>query len=151
MTADCLPVLMCDDQGSVVAAAHAGWRGLCEGVIEQTVHGMNVDTAKLMVWLGPAIGPRIFEVGEEVRAEFMSRQPEAGDAFTPAPLTGKGTSAEGNKWLADIFQLARLRLHALGITRIYGGNQCTYTDKKRFFSYRRDGVTGRMGTFIWLE
>jgi YfiH family protein len=142
MTADCLPVLLCDKQGSVVGAVHAGWRGLCDGVIEQTVHAMNAPPQTLIAWLGPAIGPQAFEVGEEVRAAFMAKQPEAAIAFAP------GVSG---KWLADIYQLARLRLNALGITRIYGGGLCTYTDHERFFSYRRDGVTGRMGTFIWIE
>jgi len=155
MTADCLPVLLCDEQGSVVAAAHAGWRGLCDGVIEQTVRAMNVPPPSLMAWLGPAIGPHAFEVGEEVRAAFVAQQPEAAAAFIPSPrpLAGEGGAlapGEGNKWLADIYQLARQRLHALGITRIYGGDLCTHTDHQRFFSYRRDGQTGRMGTFIWI-
>ena len=166
MTADCLPVLLCNDSGTVVGAAHAGWRGLCDGVIEQAVHAMKVPPATLMAWLGPAIGAQAFEVGEEVRAAFVARQPEAAAAFTPSPLRGAPKAGnplsakadaelsqgggEGEKWLADIHQLARLRLQALGITRIYGGGLCTYTDSARFFSYRRDGVTGRMGTFIWL-
>ncbi len=142
MTADCLPVLLCDEQGTVVGAAHAGWRGLCDGVIEATVRAMQVPPPALMVWLGPAIGPAAFEVGDEVRAAFVAQQPQAAAAF----VAGK----EG-KWLADLYQLARLRLQALGITRIYGGDQCTYSDEQRFYSYRRDGVTGRMGTFIWLK
>ena len=142
MTADCLPVLLCDEQGSVVGAVHAGWRGLCDGVIEQTVRTMKVQPAALMAWLGPAIGSQKFEVGDEVRAAFIAEQPQAAVAFV-ACTTGK--------YLADIYQLARLRLNALGITRIYGGGSCTYIDQERFFSYRRDGVTGRMGTFIWLE
>ncbi|MDE2117113.1 MAG: peptidoglycan editing factor PgeF [Betaproteobacteria bacterium] len=142
MTADCLPVLLCDAQGSVVGAAHAGWRGLCDGIIESTVRAMNVPPQTLMAWLGPAIGPSAFEVGEEVRAAFIAQQPQAAAAFVPG-IAGK--------WHADIYQLARLRLNALGITRIYGGGLCTHTDRVRFFSYRRDGVTGRMGTFIWLE
>ena len=144
MTADCLPVLLCDDKGSVVGAAHAGWRGLCDGVIEQTVQAMKVPPNSLMAWLGPAIGAQVFEVGEEVRAAFIAAQPQAVSAFTPSPLKREG------KWLADIYQLARLRLQALGITRIYGGGLCTYAARANFFSYRRDGVTGRMGTFIWL-
>jgi hypothetical protein len=142
MTADCLPLLLCDDAGSVVGAAHAGWRGLCDGVIEQTVRAMQVPPYTLMAWLGPAIGPQSFEVGDEVRTAFIAVQPQAVTAFT---------AGASGKWLADIYQLARQRLNALGITRIYGGNLCTYTDRARFFSYRRDGVTGRMGTFIWLE
>lgn len=141
LTADCLPVLLCDEQGSVVGAAHAGWRGLCDGVIEQTVNSMKVPPPSLMAWLGPAIGPLVFEVGDEVRAAFVARQAEASAAFAPG-IAGK--------WLADIPLLARLRLNALGITHIYGGGLCTYTDPDRFFSYRRDGTTGRMGTFIWL-
>ncbi len=158
MTADCLPILLCDDQGCVVGAAHAGWRGLCAGVIEATVQSMNVSAANVMAWLGPAIGQQSFEVGEEVRAAFMAQDARAAAAFTPstAPKVGNPHPTFGwaeltpGKWQADIYQLARLRLNALGITRIYGGNFCTYTDSARFFSYRRDGVTGRMGTFIWL-
>lgn len=142
MTADCLPILLCDEKGSVVGAAHAGWRGLCDGVIEATVSAMQVPASTLMAWLGPAIGPDKFEVGDEVRAAFVARQPQAAAAFVAA--------AEG-KWMADIYQLARMRLYALGIKRIYGGELCTYRDAERFYSYRRDGVTGRMGTFIWLS
>jgi hypothetical protein len=142
MTADCLPLLLCDDQGSVVAAAHAGWRGLCDGVIEQTVRAMKVPANSLMAWLGPAIGAAVFEVGDEVRAAFVAHQPHAAAAFV---------AGAGGKWMADIYQLARLRLQALGIQRIYGGGLCTYSDPERFYSYRRDGATGRMGTFIWLS
>jgi len=142
MTADCLPVLLCDQQGSVVGAAHAGWRGLCNGVIEQTVRSMQVPPQSLMAWLGPAIGLGVFEVGDEVRAAFVDKQPEAAIAFVPGK-TGK--------WLADLYQLARQRLHRLGIVQIYGGDLCTFNDPERFFSYRRDGVTGRMGSFIWLD
>jgi polyphenol oxidase len=141
MTADCLPVLLCDEAGTVVAAVHAGWRGLCDGVIEATVREMGVAPQQMMAWLGPAIGPQAFEVGEEVRAAFMAHAADAALAFAPG--------AEG-KYLADIVLLARQRLTALGIARIYGGTFCTYQQKERFFSYRRDGATGRMGTFIWL-
>ena len=142
MTADCLPVLLCNEQGSVVAAVHAGWRGLCDGVIEQAVRAMDVLPQTLMAWLGPAIGPHAFEVGNEVRDAFVVRQPQAAAAFLPG-VPGK--------WLADLCRLARLRLNALGVTRVHGGGWCTYNERERFFSYRRDGVTGRMGTFIWLE
>jgi YfiH family protein len=142
LTADCLPVLLCDQRGRVVGAAHAGWRGLCEGVIEQTVAAMRVPPQSLLAWLGPSIGRHQFEVGEEVRAAFLARQPESLTAFTPGTISGK--------YYADLCQLARLRLHALGITHIYGGEFCTCTDQDRFFSYRRDGATGRMGTFIWI-
>lgn len=141
MTADCLPILLCDDKGTVVGAVHAGWRGLCDGVIEATVSAMIVPSATLMAWLGPAIGPGEFEVGDEVRSAFVAQQPQAAAAFMPG---------NNGKWLADLYQLARLRLNALGITRIYGGGLCTYREPERFYSYRRDGVTGRMGTFIWL-
>lgn len=143
MTADCLPVLLCDEQGTVVGAAHAGWRGLCNGVIEATVLAMGVAPQNLMVWMGPAISQAAFEVGEEVRAAFIAAQPQAEAAFV--------LSAGGNgKWLADLPALARLRLEKLGVTKIYGGNYCTWRERERFFSYRRDGATGRMGTFIWL-
>lgn len=141
MTADCLPVLLCDKQGGVVGAAHAGWKGLATGVIEATVQAMNVTPQNLMAWLGPAISQQAFEVGEEVRAAFVAVQPQAVSAFIPG---------QNGKWLADIYALARLRLNALGITQIYGGNHCTYSESDTFFSYRRDGITGRMGTFIWL-
>lgn len=141
MTADCLPILLCDEKGSVVGAAHAGWRGLCDGVIEATVREMKVPASSLMAWLGPAIGPAAFEVGAEVCAGFVEKQAQAEASFVPG--------APG-KWMADIFQLATLRLHALGITRIHGGGMCTYSEPERFYSYRRDGETGRMATMIWL-
>lgn len=145
MTADCLPVLLCDQAGTVVAAAHAGWRGLADGVIETTVKAMNVTPSSLMAWLGPAIGSQAFEVGDDVRDAFISHDPKAITAFTlhPSPFTS-------NKYLADIYQLARQRLNALGITQLYGGGLCTYTDQERFFSFRRDGATGRMASLIWL-
>ena len=141
MTADCLPILLCDQAGSVVAAAHAGWRGLLDGVIEQTVAGMGVPPATLIAWLGPAIGPTCFEVGDEVRAAFVSKSAEAASAFV---ALGQG------KWLADIYQLARQRLNGLGVFDISGGDACTVSEPKRYFSYRRDGVTGRMASLIWL-
>lgn len=141
MTADCLPVLLCDKQGSVVGAAHAGWKGLAAGVIEATIRAMNVEPKKLMVWLGPAISQLVFEVGDEVRAIFVEADPQAAAAFL---------ADQQGKWMADIYALARLRLNAAGVTQIYGGDYCTYCEREKFFSYRRDGVTGRMGTFIWL-
>lgn len=142
MTADCLPVLLCDQQGTVVGAVHAGWKGLAAGVIEATVQTMNVPAQNLMAWLGPAISQPAFEVGAEVREVFIAADPKAESAFV---------AGQGGKWLADIYALARIRLNALGITQIYGSDYCTYKDTQRFFSYRRDGVTGRIGTFIWLE
>ncbi len=152
MTADCLPVLLCDEAGTVVGAVHAGWKGLAAGVIESTVKAMDVAPQELMAWFGPAIGPEAFEVGEDVRAAFMAHDDKAAEAFkpTPSPLMGEG-GGEGGKYNADIYLLGRQRLNSLGITRIHGGNYCTYHQKDKFFSYRRDGVTGRMGTFIWLN
>lgn len=140
MTADCLPVLFCDNKGQQVAAAHAGWRGLCDGVIEQTLK-LFQNPHDVMVWLGPAIGPATFEVGAEVRAAFMAHNAGANRAFVP---TGQG------KYLADIYLLARQRLVAAGVTQIYGGNYCTVSQSQQFFSYRRDGQTGRMASLIWL-
>ena len=142
LTADCLPVLFCDDAGTVVGAAHAGWRGLLAGVLENTVKAMNRPSQQLMAWMGPAIGPRAFEVGAEVREAFISHDPLAAAAFLPA--------APG-KYMADIYMLARQRLQANGVVRIYGGEHCTVSDAKRFYSYRRDGVTGRMASLIWLQ
>lgn len=142
MTADCLPVLLCDTQGSVVGAAHAGWKGLAAGVIEATVQAMEATPQNLMAWLGPAISQPAFEVGEDVRVVFVDADPQSSMAFIPG---------KSGKWLADIYKLARLRLNALGITQVYGGDFCTYRDSERFFSYRRDGATGRTGTFIWLD
>jgi YfiH family protein len=144
MTADCLPVLLCDTAGTVVGAVHAGWRGLAEGVIENTVDAMRqAGASEITAWLGPAIGPQAFEVGSEVREAFISRQPEAASAFL-------STAAQG-KYLADIYALARLRLQAVNIDKVYGGGFCTFTDSSRFYSYRRDKATGRMATLIWLK
>lgn len=141
MTADCLPVLLCDHAGTVVAAVHAGWRSLCDGVIEATVAAMPVPADQLMAWLGPAIGPEAFEVGGEVRAQFMAKDAQAEFAF----------QAKGDKWLSDLYTIARQRLQRLGVTQVYGGGHCTFSEPKTFFSFRRDGDTGRMGSFIWLE
>lgn len=141
MTADCLPVLLCDQAGTAVAAIHAGWRSLCDGVIEATVAAMPVQASQLMAWLGPAIGPEAFEVGGEVRAQFIAQDAQAELAFNP----------KGDKWLGDLYAIARQRLQTLGITQVYGGGRCTYNEPETFFSYRRDGDTGRMGCFIWLE
>ncbi len=141
MTADCLPLLFCNRQGTVVAAAHAGWRGLLDGVIEATLLRMGVAATDLLVWLGPAIGPSAFEVGNEVRDAFIAHDAVAAAAFKPSP---------GGRWLADIYQLARQRLEVVGVTAVYGGGCCTYSDTERFYSYRRDGVTGRMASLIWI-
>lgn len=143
LTADCLPVLLCDRTGSVVAAAHAGWRGLAGGVLEATVAAMQVPPEEILVWMGAAIGPQAFEVGDEVREAFVAQHQAAAVAFASQPTPGK--------WLADIYQLARIRLGHAGIQAIYGGGRCTFSEADSFFSYRRDGVTGRMASLIWLE
>ena len=146
MTADCLPVLLCDEAGTVVAAVHAGWKGLLDGVIESAINSMqlampNLAIQSLMAWLGPAIGPQAFEVGAEVREAFIMKDANAALAFE---------SIGSEKWLGNIYQLARQRLNKIGVSQIYGGDLCTYTDAVQFFSYRRDIVTGRMASIIWL-
>jgi hypothetical protein len=140
LTADCLPVLLCDMAGSVVAAAHAGWRGLAAGIIESTVRSLDVPGEQIMAWLGPAIGPDNFEVGDEVREAFVSRDPQAASAFA---------QRSNGQWLCDIYQLAQQRLAVLGVCRIASADFCTVRDAERFYSYRRDGVTGRMASLIW--
>ena len=140
--ADCLPVLLADDAASVVGAAHAGWRGLAAGVIEATLDEMRVPGSRLMAWLGPAIGPKAYEVGEEVRAAFLARDARAEAAFAP--------NRPGH-WLLDLYAVARQRLAARGVTRVYGGNLCTYSDPARFPSYRRDRTRERIAAFVWLE
>ena len=139
--ADCMPVLFASRDGSAVAAAHAGWRGLAGGVLEATVARLGVAPGKLIAWLGPAIGPRHFEVGGEVRAAFLRHDAGAADAFH--------ANARG-RWQCDLGTLARRRLGALGVTAVFGGGWCTYADATRFFSYRRDGQCGRMAALIWL-
>lgn len=149
MTADCLPVLFASDDGQIIGAAHAGWRGLVDGVLERTVQVMaeqGADVAGIHVWLGAAIGPDRFEVGQDVLDEFVDKTPAAaGEVHSHfKPHTD-------DKYLADIYGLARARLHALGITRISGGERCTVDDAERFYSYRRDKVTGRMASMIWMD
>lgn len=143
MTADCLPVFFTDKQGQKVAVAHAGWRGLLDGVLENTLEIFN-DPEDVFVWFGPAIGPSAFEVGEEVLEQFAAKQPESKTAF--APVQGKL-----GKYLANIYKLAEMRLKRAGVSEISGCDLCTYTDQERFFSYRRDGKTGRMASLIWIE
>lgn len=142
LTADCLPVLFCDPSNGRVAAAHAGWRGLADGVLEQVVAQFG-NPACVLAWLGPAIGPDQFEVGPEVREAFLLNDPLAAGAFVPSPRT------DGH-YLADIYELARQRLAAAGVLQVYGGEFCTVTDQDRFFSYRRDGRTGRMASLIYI-
>jgi YfiH family protein len=142
MTADCLPALFCNRAGTRVAAAHAGWRGLAAGVLEAAVESLETEPADVLVWLGPAIGPQAFEVGPEVREAFVQQLPSTAQAFVPSRNPGK--------FMADIYQLARLRLAARGVTAVYGGGFCTVSDP-RFFSYRRSPCTGRFASLIWLE
>lgn len=142
LTADCLPLLFCAEDASVVAAAHAGWRGLAAGVIEACVAAMEVEPGRLLAWLGPAIGPSAYKVGGEVRDAFCRLDAVAEQAFQPQ---GK------DKWLCDLVLLARQRLAKLGVRRVSGGEWCTFSDAGRFYSYRRDGITGRFASLIWLE
>jgi YfiH family protein len=139
--ADCMPVLFADDAGSVVGAAHAGWRGLAAGVLEATVRELRVPSRGIVAWLGPAIGPKVYEVGDEVRNAFMRSDPAAEVAFT---------ATRAGHWLLDLYAVARQRLASQGIERVFGGGYCTYSDPQRFYSYRRDGTSGRMAAFIWL-
>jgi len=139
-TADCLPVLFASLDGQVVAAAHAGWRGLAGGVLEATLQTLGHPPEKVTAWLGPAIGPDAFEVGPEVRATFVADQADAAAAFR---------AGTGDRWFADIYRLARLRLERAGLREIHGGGRCTHAEPETFFSYRRDGTCGRMATLIW--
>ncbi len=143
MTADCLPVLFASADGKQVAAAHAGWRGLLNGVLEATL-GTFDQPADVKAWLGPAIGPLAFEVGPEVRAAFMAHTPEAEICFQPSPM-------HSDRWLANLYALAEQRLHAAGVDSISGGNHCTFTEQSLFYSYRRENRTGRMASLIWIE
>ncbi len=145
MVADCLPVFLCDTAGSAVGIAHAGWRGLSGGIIERTIAAMERKSDELMAWLGPAIGPQHFEVGVDVYEAFVRHDAQAEHAFVP--ISGSGQQ----KWLVDIFLLACQRLAKQGVSRVYGGGICTFSDPERFFSYRRDGETGRMAALIWME
>jgi polyphenol oxidase len=134
--ADCMPVLLADETGTVIGAAHAGWRGLSAGVLEATLEAMQVPGEKIIAWLGPAIGPKVYEVGDEVRAAFKEK-----DAFSPT---------RPGHWLLDLYAVARQRLRRRGVERIFGGGYCTYSDAARFYSYRRDGTSGRMAAYLWL-
>ena len=139
MTADCLPVLLCSISGDEVAAVHGGWRGLAQGILANTVSHFQAPASDIIAWLGPAIGPLQFEVGQEVKECFCSQNPEHQQAFT----------AKHEKYMADIYLLARQQLAQLGVVKMYGGEHCTVTEKSQFFSYRRDGQTGRMASLIW--
>ena len=144
MTADCLPLLITDRQGSCIAAVHAGWRGLYDGIIEATIKKLPVVPESLLVWLGPAIGANVYEVGKEVYDAFTLSEDadEAKRAFT---------SVSEEHWLFDIYHMAKLRLNKIGVKQIYGGDRCTLSEEEQFFSYRGDGVTGRMASLIWIE
>jgi YfiH family protein len=143
MTADCLPVFFSDSAGSKVAVAHAGWRGLLNGVLENTL-SLYPDPSDVHVWFGPAIGPDAFEVGAEVREQFCDNSREASEAFKPVDSTH-------NKYLANIYELAAMRLRSQGVVNVSSSDLCTYSDSERFYSYRRDGQTGRLASLIWIE
>lgn len=160
MTADCLPVVFCSKTGDEVAVAHAGWRGLANGVLEQTLKQFKSPASEIMAWLGPAIGADQFEVGPEVRSAFLSFTHDLDvlgkieSAFTATPNAHSNSIGPGShkhKYLADIFALARIRLNAFGISAIYGGGDCTVSQPDKYYSYRRDGKTGRMATLVWLD
>ncbi len=142
LTADCLPLLLCERHGHSVAALHCGWRGLAAGIIEQALVTLAAAGDEFLAWLGPAIGPAAFVVGEEVRQAFVDHDPAATAAFT---------AGAAGRWHADLYALARQRLAAHGVQQVYGGERCTWHEQDEFFSYRRDGVTGRMATLIWME
>jgi YfiH family protein len=142
LTADCLPILICNRTGTEIAAIHAGWRGLAAGIIENTLAKLTSPTCELMAWLGPAIGPSAFEVGAEVYEAFNRQNPSNCQAFSPV---------RSERWYADLFGLAKLALARLGLTAVYGGQYCTYSDAELFFSYRRDGQTGRLASLIWFD
>lgn len=142
LSADCLPVLLCADDGTEVAALHAGWRGLAQGVIEATLRKMDTAPSRLLAWLGPAAGPDAYEVGTEVHEAFVAGSARAGSAFVPT---------RPGHWLADLPQLARQRLQDAGVERVYGGTECTLSQPAQFFSHRRDGPSGRMASLVWIE
>ena len=141
MAADCMPLLFASDGAEVVAIAHAGWRGLCTGVIEATVGAMGVSAARILAWLGPAIGPDAYEIGEEVRDAFIERDARAAAAFRPT---------RPGHWRLDLYAVARQRLASSGVTRVFGGGLCTASDGARFFSFRRDRASERMAAAVWL-
>lgn len=144
LTADCLPVFFCNQEGTQVAVAHAGWRGLVAGILEATLDKFAYANSHILAWLGPAIGPEKFEVGSEVRDIFIKCSSAAESAFRP-------NKANPGHWFADLYQLARIRLAESGVREVSGGNFCTYSESERFYSYRRDGQTGRMASLIWLK
>jgi YfiH family protein len=143
LTADCLPLLLCDTTGKIIGAVHCGWRGIANGIIENALNAIRLNTTNdILAWLGPAIGQNHFEVGDEVRDQFLKHNLSASNAFIPGKQPGK--------WMANLYTLASMRLREMGVKQIYGGDYCTYTDANQFYSYRRDKETGRMATLIWL-
>lgn len=142
MAADCMPVLLAQDGGEAVGIAHAGWRGLCAGVIEATIAAMGAPPERVVAWLGPAIGPDAYEVGEEVRAAFVDRDARAASAFR---------ATRSGHWNLDLYAIARQRLAAHGVPQVFGGRFCTASDTARFFSYRRDKASERMAAAIWIQ
>ena len=144
LTADCMPLLFCSSKGDEVAAAHAGWRGLCNGILEETVKKFSCKPSEIMVWMGPAISAKKYEVGEEIKKQFEVIDPEAKSAF-------KLINIPEQKYLADLYLIAKQRLNSIGVNKIFGGDYCTYTEQDKFFSYRRENRTGRMASMIWFE
>lgn len=142
LAADCLPVFLCDEAGTVVAVAHAGWRGLAGGVLENTVRAMDAGQRRLLAWIGPGIAGAAYEVGAEVREAFVANEAADADAFQPT---------RPGHWLADLPLLARRRLARLGVADAGGGTLCTHADARRFYSFRRDGATGRFASLIWIQ
>jgi len=142
LTADCLPVLFCNREGTEIAAAHAGWRGLANGMLESTVRAMKSEPESIIAWLGPAAGPSSYEIGAEVRDAFVMHDPHAEIAFVPT---------RADHWSMDMYRLARMRLQAVGVTKTYGGDHCTISEPENFFSHRRDRQTGRMASIIWMS
>ena len=150
LTADCLPVLLCNQSGTQVAAAHAGWRGLCGGILRKTVATFKHSPGQVMAYLGPAIGPQVFEVGGEVLQAFLSRAQNQSHQLAIRKAFNAVDGSEG-KYLADLYALARAELSASGVTDIYGGNCCSYSDSEHFYSFRREPKTGRNASLIWLQ
>ncbi len=144
LTADCMPIFICDRRSTRIGILHGGWRGLATGLIEEGLRKIQLPTANLLAWLGPAIGPSAYEVGDEVRQAFLRQDREFAGAFTPVP------NRQG-RWLADLYHIARRRLRAQGVQEIYGGLRCTLRERNLFYSHRRDGTCGRMASLIWLD
>ena len=144
LTADCLPIFLCDRRSTRIGVLHAGWRGLAAGVIEEGLRKIHIPPANLLAWLGPAIGPSAYEVGDDVRKVFVSQDMETAESFTPIPN-------RPGRWLADLYNIARLRLRSQGVQAIFGGLRCTLRERNLFYSHRRDGTCGRMASIIWLD